>query len=379
MGPLLSPKVDMKVLVTGSNGFIGKNLHLALSEIEGVDVLTFDRDESPLLLEESVNRADYIVHLAGENRPADPRLFVEGNVDLTKSLCQLIQKSGRLIPLIYSSSLQVNDSKSQYAQSKRAAELVLEEFSSSTKNPTLIYRLANVFGKWIRPSYNSVVGTFCHNIARDLPIQIHDENSSIQLIYIDDVVMDIISYIKSSWSGCIFGEVSPQYSITVGDLAKQLYEFKKSRSTLIIPRVGNGLARALYSTYVSYLPVMDFSYPVPKYGDERGDFVEMLKTPDCGQFSYFTALPGVTRGGHYHHTKTEKFLVITGKARFGFRHMINGEVYEVFTSGDKPEIVETVPGWTHDITNTGDEKMVVILWANEIYNRDAPDTIAAKV
>jgi UDP-2-acetamido-2,6-beta-L-arabino-hexul-4-ose reductase len=369
----------MRILITGSKGFIGQNLRLALAETGCYEVSTFDRSDSLRLLGEKIEQSDFVVHLAGENRPSDPKFFQEGNIDLTKAVCQAIEATGRSIPLIYSSSLQADDSKSLYAQSKRSAEAVIESFSITTKNPTLIYRLANVFGKWIRPNYNSVVGTFCYNIARGLPIQIHDEKSVIKLIYIDDVVKDIVSNIDSSWSGNIFGEISPQYEITVGDLAKQLYEFKNSRKTLIIPKVGQGLIRALYSTYVSYLPTEDFSYLVPKYGDERGDFVEMLKTPECGQFSYFTALPGVTRGGHYHHSKTEKFLVISGNARFGFRHMITGEFYELFTSGDKPEVVETVPGWAHDITNIGNDKMVVMLWANEIYNRDLPDTIAAKV
>ncbi|CAM3844552.1 UDP-2-acetamido-2,6-beta-L-arabino-hexul-4-ose reductase [Polynucleobacter antarcticus] len=369
----------MKILITGSKGFIGKNLRLALTEVGNYEILTFDRGDAPDLLVKLVHQSDYVVHLAGENRPIDPKCFQEGNVDLTQVLCQAIEKTGRLIPLIYSSSLQANDSKSLYAQSKRSAEAVIKALSESTKNPVLIYRLANVFGKWIRPNYNSVVGTFCYKIARGLPIQIHDENTVIQLIYIDDVIKDIIAHIKRSWSGSNIGEISPRYAITVGDLAKQLYEFKNSRDSLIIPRVGVGFIRALYSTYISYLPVEEFSYAVPKYGDERGDFVEMLKTPDAGQFSYFTALPGVTRGGHYHHSKTEKFLVISGRARFGFRHMITGEVYELFSSGDKPEIVETIPGWTHDITNIGNEKMVVMLWANEIYNRELPDTIASKV
>lgn len=369
----------MKVLITGSKGFIGKNLRLALTEAGNYDILTFDRGDVPNLLEELVHQSDYVVHLAGENRPVNPKSFQEGNVDLTQALCQAIEKTGRSIPLIYSSSLQANDSKSLYAQSKRSGEAVIQELSVSTKNPVLIYRLANVFGKWIRPDYNSVVGTFCYNIAHGLPIQIHDENTVIQLIYIDDVIKDIMAHIKTSWSGSNFGEISPQYAISVGDLAKQLHEFKSSRDTLIIPKVGKGFTRALYSTYISYLPVENFSYAVPKYGDERGDFVEMLKTSDTGQFSYFTALPGVTRGEHYHHSKTEKFLVISGRACFGFRHMVTGEVYKLFTSGDKPEIVETIPGWTHDITNIGNEKMVVMLWANEIYNRELPDTIAAKV
>jgi UDP-2-acetamido-2,6-beta-L-arabino-hexul-4-ose reductase len=369
----------MKVLITGSNGFVGKNLSLALTEAGNYEILTFNRGDSPHLFEDRVNQSDYIVHLAGENRPADPQSFKVGNVDLTQSLCQLIGRTGRSIPLIYSSSLQANDSKNLYAKSKRSAEAVIQEFSASTKNPVLIYRLANVFGKWIRPNYNSVVGTFCYNIARGLQIQIQDENAVIQLIYIDDVIKDIMTEIKSPRAGSIFREISPQYAIRVGDLAKQLYEFKNSRNTLISPRVGMGLTRALYSTYVSYLPVEDFSYTVPKYGDERGDYVEMLKTPDCGQFSYFTALPGITRGGHYHQSKTEKFLVISGIARFGFRHLLTGEVHQLFASGDKPEIVETVPGWAHDITNIGNEKLVVILWANEIYNREFPDTFSSKL
>lgn len=369
----------MKVLITGSKGFIGKNLKIALTESGDYEILTFDRSDSPVLIEELVNNSDFIVHLAGENRSEDPQRFQVGNVDLTRALCLAIAKTGRSIPLIYASSLQANDSDGPYAKSKKSAEEVIEEFSVEKNNPSLIYRLANVFGKWIRPNYNSAVGTFCYNITHDLPIKIHDENALIKLIYIDDVIKDIIAHIKSPWSGIIFGEISQQYIISVGNLAKQLYEFKSSRNTLLMPRVGTGLIRALYSTYISYLSVEDFSYAIPKYGDERGDFVEMLKTSDTGQFSYFTALPGVTRGGHYHHSKTEKFLVISGKAHFRFRHIITGEVYNLFSSGDKPTIVETVPGWTHDISNIGDEKMIVMLWANEIYNREIPDTIVAKV
>lgn len=376
---ILSLIIDMKVLITGSNGFIGKNLKLTLSEMNGFEVIAHDRGDLLESLEAKVNQSDLIIHLAGENRPENPNSFLEVNVGLTRSICELIKATGRSMPLIYSSSKQVDDSKSLYAQSKRSAEEVIQEFSKAHKNPALIYRLENVFGKWIRPNYNSVVGTFCYNIAHNLPIQINDESAVVRLIYVDDVIKDIIHHMKSSWVGCIFGEISPQYTITVGDLAKQLYEFKNSRETLTIPRVGFGLIRALYSTYVSYLPTETFSYSLPKYGDDRGDFVEILKTPDCGQFSYFTALPGVTRGGHYHHTKTEKFLVISGTARFGFRHMLTGEKYEFVTGGDNPVVVETVPGWAHDITNIGSEKMVAMLWANEIFNHEKPDTFASKV
>lgn len=369
----------MRILITGSNGFIGKNLKLRLRE-EGIEHIDgFERGESVSRLEGLVQKADFIIHLAGENRPATLEGFIEGNINLTQSLCEAVTKRGRPIPIIFTSSLQASDLASPYAKSKQGAEDLLARLSQSSTSPIAIYRLANVFGKWIRPNYNSVVGTFCHNIARDLPIQINDPNALIKLIYIDDVITNFINRIRSSWAGVVYGEIAPEYSIAVGGLAEQIMAFKTSRNTLQTERVGTGFVRALYSTYISYLPSDQFSYPIPKYGDARGVFVEMLKTPDCGQFSYFTALPGVTRGGHYHHSKTEKFLVISGKARFGFRHVITDEYREVFTSGEVPQVVETVPGWAHDISNIGENEMVVILWANEVFDRERPDTIAAKV
>jgi UDP-2-acetamido-2,6-beta-L-arabino-hexul-4-ose reductase len=242
-----------------------------------------------------------------------------------------------------------------------------------------IYRLPGVFGKWCKPNYNSVVATFCHNKAHDLPVQINEANVRIRLVYVDDVVNAFLSLLASAWTGMVRPGVQPEYSITLGELSAQIDAFKNCRSTLVSERVGTGLTRALYATYVSYLPKDKFAYEVPAYGDARGVFVEMLKTPDAGQFSFFTAHPGITRGGHYHHTKTEKFLVIKGKARFGFRHMLTNEVYHLDTEGAKPQVVETVPGWTHDITNVGDEEMVVMLWANEIFDRANSDTITCKV
>jgi len=369
----------MRVLITGSNGFIGKNLKLRLKEEGEHEVLGFERGDPVGLLEELVHQADFIIHLAGENRPIDPQGFLEGNIYLTQALCEAVLKRGRSIPLIFTSSLQADESQSPYAKSKRSAEDLLAELSSASNSPVVIYRLANVFGKWIKPNYNSVVGTFCYNIARDLPIQIHDPSTAIKLIYVDDVIQDFMNRICHSWDGVAYGQIQPEYLITVGDLAQQIEIFKNSRDTLVTERVGGGLTRALYSTYISYLPPERFSYSIPKYGDERGVFVEMLKTPDCGQFSYFTALPGVTRGGHYHHSKTEKFLVVSGIARFGFRHIVTNECREIVTSGNAPEVVETVPGWAHDITNIGESEMVVMLWANEIFDRNRPDTIAAKV
>jgi UDP-2-acetamido-2,6-beta-L-arabino-hexul-4-ose reductase len=224
-----------------------------------------------------------------------------------------------------------------------------------------------------------VVATFCHNKAHDMPVQINDAKVCIRLVYVDDVVSAFLKLLASPWSGVVRPQIAPEYSITLGELSDQIDAFKNCRNTLVSERVGTGLIRALYATYVSYLPKDKFAYEVPAYGDARGVFVEMLKTPDAGQFSFFTAHPGITRGGHYHHTKTEKFLVIKGKARFGFRHMLTNEVHYLNTEGTKPQVVETVPGWTHDITNVGDDEMVVMLWANEIFDRSNPDTVASKV
>lgn len=368
----------MKILVTGSNGFIGKNLMLHLGELDKYEPLGFTREHSLADLATFVSQADAVVHLAGINRPLDIKDFSEGNVDLTKSLCNLIEGSGRNIPLIFASSIQA-DLDNPYGQSKRAAEDAVEGLAKSTNNPVVLYRLPNVFGKWSRPNYNSVVATFCHNLAHELPIQINDAAVMLKLVYVDDVVGEFISSINNHSAGLIRREVSPVYEVTLGALANQIKAFQNSRNSLVSEAVGTGFVRALYSTYLSYLPSIKFAYEIPRYEDKRGTFVEMLKTKDSGQFSFFTAHPGVTRGGHYHHTKTEKFLVIKGNARFGFRQILTNEYYEVVTSGDDPKIVETVPGWTHDITNIGSDEMIVMLWANEIFDRAHPDTVAAKV
>ena len=368
----------MKVLVTGSDGFIGRNLMVRLGELAGYEVIGFDREDSLDDLEERVGQAEAVVHLAGVNRPEDVKEFAEGNADLTARLCDHLAATGRKIPLIISSSIQA-ELANPYGESKRGAEVAGEALAGKTGNPVIIYRLPGVFGKWCRPNYNSVVATFCHNIANDLPIQISDPAFGLNLVYVDDVVGEFIRGLDAMPAGLSRGEVSPVYGITLGDLASQIEAFRNCRASLVSERVGTGLVRVLYATYVSYLPPARFAYDLPKYGDERGVFVEMLKTQDSGQFSYFTAHPGITRGGHYHHTKTEKFLVIKGSVRFGFRHIVTDERYEIFTSGDKPQVVETVPGWTHDITNVGDDEMVVMLWANEVFDRELPDTIANKV
>lgn len=368
----------MRVLVTGTNGFLGKNLLQHLAERVDVETLTFTRHDDLTALTTLLERVDYVFHLAGINRPEDPRDFVTGNTDLTRALCEAIVASKRKIPVVYTSSVQAAQDN-PYGVSKRVAEDALFNLQETTGNPVHVFRLPNVFGKWCKPNYNSAVATFCHNIARGLPIKINDLRAEITLVYVDDVVERFIQLMDGAETALDangFEMLAPQYSTTVGEVANQIEAFKESRSTLMTTRVGVGLVRALYSTYVSYLPVEAFAYPVPMHGDARGVFVEMLKTPDCGQFSYFTAHPGVTRGGHYHHSKTEKFLVIKGQARFKFKQVLTSETFELVTSGEKAEVVETVPGWTHDITNIGDDEMVVMLWANEVFDRKKPDTYA---
>lgn len=365
----------MRVLITGANGFVGKNLQLHLAERSDVEVLCFTREHTQADLQQLVAEADLVFHLAGVNRPQDPAEFQQGNAYLTQSLCEALQASGKAIPVVYISSIQA-EADNPYGASKRGAEDALLAFAKSTGAPVFIYRLPNVFGKWARPNYNSAVATFCHNISQGLPIQVNDPSAQVNLVYIDDVVESFLAVLDGTLTQSGFVEIEQQYQVTVGELAEQIQAFKDSRDSLITENVGTGLVRALYSTYVSYLKPEQFSYQVPQHGDERGVFVEMLKTKDAGQFSFFTAHPGITRGGHYHHSKTEKFLVIKGKACFRFRHMMTGEFYELYTSGEQSEIVETVTGWTHDITNVGDDEMVVMLWANEIFDREKPDTYA---
>lgn len=372
----------MRVLITGAQGFIGKNLAVRLGELAGYEVIQFVRGDSIADLKERVGNVDAVVHLAGVNRPSDIKEFAEGNSLLTERLCEIVEEhhaeTGNCIPLVIASSIQA-ELDNPYGESKRGAESAAERLADRTGNPVAIYRLPNVFGKWCRPNYNSVVATFCHNIANDLPIQINDPSVRLKLVYVDDVIGAFISILSNMTAGLQRKQVEPVYEIGLGDLAAKIEEFKRSRHSLISARVGTGLVRALYATYVSYLSPSRFAYDLPQYGDERGVFVEMLKTQDSGQFSFFTAHPGITRGGHYHHTKTEKFLVIKGTARFKFRNIVTDESCEVFAAGGKPQVVETIPGWTHDITNVGDDELVVMLWANEIFDREHPDTITCKV
>jgi UDP-2-acetamido-2,6-beta-L-arabino-hexul-4-ose reductase len=366
----------MRVLITGAAGFIAKNLCVKLREFSDIEVLSYTRESDPADLARLVADADMVIHLAGVSRPANIDEFWTSNVTLTRQLAKELYADGRGLPLVFASSIQAR-LQTPYGRSKWEAEQIVKAYGVATGARTFIYRLPNVFGKWARPNYNSAVATFAHNIVHDLPITVDDPAAPLQLVYVDDVVDEFVRLIREPSPPVEHPRVPTEYRTTVGEMADSLRAFKESRDTLTTPDVGTGLQRALHATYLSYLPPTRFSYPLPRHSDPRGDFVEVLKTHSAGQFSFFTAPPGITRGGHYHHSKTEKFLVLRGQARFRFRQVVSGITHQLNTTGDSPEVVETVPGWTHDITNVGDQDLIVMLWANEVFNRNRPDTIAA--
>jgi UDP-2-acetamido-2,6-beta-L-arabino-hexul-4-ose reductase len=367
----------MRILVTGADGFIARNLRTRLREQGHFDVDCVTRATTDAQLAEAAARAEFVFHLAGVNRPPTDEEFVTGNAGFTERLCVALRDSGRAIPVAYASSIQA-ERENAYGRSKLAAEAALIRYGADSGALVWLFRLANVFGKWSRPNYNSAVATFCHQVTRGLPITVNDPSAALKLVFVDDVVAAFVGLLSAPPPPG-FAHATPVYETTVGQVATMLQEFAASRGTLLSPRVGTGFVRALYSTYISFLPKESFAYDVKRYTDPRGEFAEMLKTPDCGQFSYFTAFPGVARGEHYHHAKTEKFLVIRGTARFGFRNIDSGEIHELTTRGGEGRIVETIPGWTHNIVNVGEDELIVMLWANEIFDRERPDTIAMKV
>lgn len=370
--------MDKVIAITGANGFVGQNVAVRLAEVGYNDIRKITRQTSNADFKAAIADADVVIHLAGANRPKTSTEFMEINRDFTQKLISEIANAGTSPTLIYASSTKATESN-EYGYSKKAAEDVLLKFAKSTQSKVSIFRLPNIFGKWCRPNYNSAVATFCYNVARRADIVINDPTTVLELIYIDDLIDQWLHLINSPPidSGFILPE--NVYSTSVGDVAESIRGFASDRDDQMIASVGTGLERALYATYVAALPPAEFSYTIPAHSDPRGSFSEMLKTRTSGQFSYFTAFPGVTRGGHYHHTKTEKFLIVCGEALFRFRQIITGEVHEVRTSADAPTVVETIPGWAHDVTNVGEGVMVSLLWANEIFDRERPDTIAAKV
>ena len=369
----------MKILITGAKGFIGKNLAVELKNRKYTDIFEYDKETDLSLLEEYCNKADFVFHLAGVNRPKDQSEFMEGNFGFTSTLLDTLKKYKNNCPVMLSSSIQA-EFDNPYGKSKKAGEDLLFNYSKETGVKVLIYRFPNVFGKWCRPNYNSAVATFCHNIARDLPISVNDPSVVMKLVYIDDVVNELVNALegKENKNGD-FCEVPIVHTIKLGEIADLIYSFRKSREERSIPDMSNEFTKKLYSTYLSYLPEDKFSYELKMNVDNRGSFTEFIKTPDRGQVSVNVSKPGITKGNHWHHTKNEKFLVVSGKGVIRFRKIDSDEVLEYFVSGDKMKVVDIPTGYTHNIENLGDTDMVTIMWANEPFDPEKPDTYYLEV
>lgn len=369
----------MNVLVTGANGFIGKNLCLELKN-KGFEVLPFDLDKTEGDLSNFLSVADYVIHLAGINRPMSKEEFYDGNANFTLRLIKLLKASGRIIPIIFSSSTQA-EIDNDYGKSKRMAEDYLLSFMEEAGNPVTVYRLTNVFGKWCKPNYNSVVATFCHNIANNLPIQIRDENFEIKLVYVDDVVKEFIKCINEPLHARNreIKEVYPIEVISLGGLAKKINEFKQTRETFYTPKFESDFDQKLYATFLSYYSANDFAYNLKMNVDTRGSFTEVLKTLNNGQVSVNISKPGITKGNHYHHTKNEKFIVVSGECEIKFRKVETKEIFVYKVSGSKIQAVDIPPGYTHSITNVGSNDSVTIMWASEVFDKENPDTYYEEV
>ena len=367
----------MKILVTGSNGFIAKNLVEHLKRDEEIELYLYSKKDSQMILEAYVKEVDFIFHLAGVNRPENVNEFYEGNANLTKNIIDILVKEDKKTSILLSSSTQ-STLDNDYGKSKLEAEDALVEYAGKTGANVYIYKLPNVFGKWSKPNYNSVISTWCYNITHDLDIEVNNREYMLNLVYVDDVVESFMGKLKES-SDKIYCEIQMTYKKSLGEIERLLYAFRDNRTSLYIPNVASGFERALYATYLSYLSIDDFSYELKGHQDERGTFYEILKTLDSGQFSLSTTAPGITRGNHYHHTKNEKFLVVKGEALIEFKDIVSEELVSYKVSDKKMEVVEMIPGYTHNIKNTGDEEMILFLWANETFDKNKPDTYYLEV
>ncbi len=369
----------MKILVTGAKGFIGKNLVVELKNRKYDDIFEYDMDTNPELLDEYCKEADFVFHLAGVNRPKEKSEFMEGNFGFTSTLVDTLKKYNNTCPVMISSSIQA-ELDNPYGESKKAGEDLLFDYSKKTGVKVLVYRFPNVFGKWCRPNYNSAVATFCNNIANDMPIKVNDPSAVMKLVYIDDVLKELINALEGKENRDEqFCEISVVHNSTLGDIVDLINSFKKSREECTIPDMSDAFIKKLYSTYLSYLPEEQFSYDLKMNVDHRGSFTEFIKTPDRGQVSVNISKPGITKGNHWHHTKNEKFLVVSGRGVIRFRKIDSDKVLEYFVSGDKMEVVDIPTGYTHNIENLGDIDMVSIMWANEPFNLEKPDTYFLEV
>ena len=367
------------ILITGSEGFIGKNLRIKLERQNFINLFLFSKKDSFNDLKAYIKNVDIIFHLAGENRSKNENDFELNNTNFTRKLCELIEENyntnNKRITIIFSSTIKVEE-ETAYGKSKLKSEECLKNLSRKYNLTLIIYRLSNVFGKWSKPNYNSAIATFCHNISRNLDIRIDKSNKVLKLIYIDDLIKDFLVKIKNcdDFEDISYSEVNPIYKLDLKSITEKIFEFNNSRNNNNVCNVGSGFDRKLYATYLSFIPKDNFKRGILKYQDERGLFSELIKTKDSGQFSFFTALPGVTRGVHYHDTKSEKFLVVKGNAEFKLKCIISGLEYTTELSETKLEMIDSIPGWVHQITNIGNDDLIVFVWASEIFDQTNPDT-----
>jgi UDP-2-acetamido-2,6-beta-L-arabino-hexul-4-ose reductase len=362
-----------KILITGGRGFLGRNLAAHLAERRDCETWIFDRENSSGELREYALRADVIFHFAGVNRPSDPAEFAEVNTGLTGQLCQILREGERFPKIVFSSSIQARFDD-PYGSSKAKAENLLRQFASETGATVRIYRLKNLFGKWCRPNYNSVTATFCHNIANDLPVAISDPSREVELSYVDDVMVAFLLEIQGQQLDIEAGAEIPGYKITLGDLAGRIDAFHEMRKTLTLPDFGCWFNRALYATYLSFVSHSERRQDLTIHSDPRGSLAEFFKQKSFGQVFVSRTKSGMTRGNHYHHTKTEKFFVVEGQGLIRMRPIEGGSVEEYLVSGDSYQVVDIPPGVTHSITNVGKSELVTLFWSSEIFNPDRPDT-----
>ena len=370
----------MKILVTGARGFVGKNLICELKNQGYNDVFEYDIDSDKRDLSKFTAECDFVFHLAGVNRPKEEKEFMEGNFGFTSELLSLLKENENKAPVLITSSIQA-ELDNPYGKSKRAGEELMFSYGQETGAKVLVYRLPNVFGKWCRPNYNSAVATFCNNIARGQEITVNDRNADMKLVYIDDVVAEFINALlgKENKEQNGYCAVPTVHKTKLGTIVDLLYSFKESRKNIIVPNQSDEFAKKLYATYLSYLPENEFSYELKMNVDTRGSFTEFMRTPCSGQVSVNVAKPGIVKGNHWHHTKNEKFLVVSGKGVIRFRNIFSKEIIEYFVSGDKLEVVDIPTGYTHNIENIGETDLVTVMWANEPFDKDRPDTFFLEV
>jgi UDP-2-acetamido-2,6-beta-L-arabino-hexul-4-ose reductase len=367
----------INVVVTGAQGFIAKNLMVHLQRMENIGVKGLDRNSDTAEWEKQLDQADIVFHLAGANRPPDPIHFQKDNSDLTAFLVDRLEKTGRSYRLIFASSTQAT-LDNPYGKSKKAAEDYIRKHVQ--KGSAVIYRLPGVFGKWCKPNYNSVVATYCYNSTHGLPLEVRDPDFELRLVYIDDIIRSWITDIqRPADTGVTEAKVELEFVVSLGKLAATIQSFETNRKSLFIADMGNRLEKSLYSTWLTYLPAGDFSYDLELKTDNRGSLFELLKTKTSGQIFISTTLPGITRGNHFHHTKTEKFVVIQGNGRIQFRSALGEHIIEYDVNGATPQVVDIPPGYTHNITNTGEDTMITLFWANEPFDPQNPDTYFEKV